>query len=51
VSGGVLCVLGVAVVARVFPELAAHVVRTATRRAESRQPGTIEAATAADEPD
>jgi MFS family permease len=28
VSGGVLCLAGVAVVARLFPELAAHVVRT-----------------------
>ena len=34
VSGGLLCVAGVAVVARLFPELAAHVVRTANGRPE-----------------
>jgi hypothetical protein len=28
ISGGLLCVAGVGVVARLFPELAAHVVRT-----------------------
>jgi MFS family permease len=33
VSGGLLCVAGVAVVARVFPELAAHVVRLVPGRA------------------
>ena len=34
VSGGLLCVAGVAVVARRFPELAAHVVRSASGRRE-----------------
>ncbi|MFL5727523.1 MAG: MFS transporter [Chloroflexota bacterium] len=46
VSGGLLCVIGVAVVARIFPELAGHVVRTATRRADVRQPGTTDGGSA-----
>jgi MFS family permease len=32
VSGGLLCIAGVGVVARLFPELAAHVLRTASPR-------------------
>ena len=32
VSGGILCVVGVGVVARRFPELAHHIARTAGRR-------------------
>jgi MFS family permease len=32
ISGGLLCIAGVGVVARVFPELAAHILRTASPR-------------------
>jgi MFS family permease len=43
VSGGVLCVAGVAVVARLFPELASHVLRAAaspsSATGEPAQPG------------
>ena len=41
VSGGILCVLGVGVVARVFPELGTHVMgghRSATGGSETRRP-------------
>jgi MFS family permease len=36
VSGGLLCLVGVVVVARMFPELAAHVVAPVRRRAEGQ---------------
>jgi hypothetical protein len=39
VSGGVLCVLGVGVVARRFPELANHVIGRTTTAAAEATPG------------
>jgi hypothetical protein len=40
VSGGIACVIGVAVVARRFPELASHAIRPVSRLAsEVAQPG------------
>jgi MFS family permease len=55
VSGGVLCVVGVGVVARLFPELGAHVARTAPAGSEAaggaKPPLNAQGAAGAGEPE